>query len=151
MSTIQASPISAPDGFFLARTTQQTIHGNPGERRCLPAGLLIYIAPASNLPESSSVKFWAQPVPGFEHAWPQETLDWAENVGVGLEYNDVALLPGQSRWLFTAYRSRTPNESASAPHLVEQFKAPMRFDCEVIAAFADYSSRGLYCQITKVS
>jgi hypothetical protein len=74
----------------MARTTRETVHGNPGERRILPAGTLIVIEPASNLPAESKIKYWACPVSG--HPWPAETEAWAEDVGVGLAADDVALV-----------------------------------------------------------
>jgi hypothetical protein len=74
----------------MARTTRETIHGNPGERRILPANTLVVIEPASNLPPESPIKYWAYPVKGYP--WPAETEAWAENVGVGLNADDVALV-----------------------------------------------------------
>jgi len=74
----------------MARTTRETIHGNPGERRLLPANTLVVIIPASNLPPDSPIKYWAHPVQG--HPWPAETEAWAEDVGVGLYADDVALV-----------------------------------------------------------
>jgi len=72
----------------MARTTGVTIHGNPGERRMLPANILVLIVPATNLPSDSRIKFWAHPVNG--HPWPAETEAWAEHVGVGLTAEDIA-------------------------------------------------------------
>jgi len=74
----------------MARTTRETVHGNPGERRVLPANTLIVVIPASNLPPDSLIKHWAHPVEG--HPWPAETEAWAEGVGVGLYADDVALV-----------------------------------------------------------
>jgi hypothetical protein len=74
----------------MARTTRETVHGNPGERRVLPANTLIVIIPASNLPPDSRIKYWAHPVEG--HPWPSETRAWAEDVGVGLHSDDVAFV-----------------------------------------------------------
>ena len=74
----------------MARTTRETVHGNPGERRILPANTLVVIEPASNLPPDSPIKYWASPVGG--HPWPAETEAWAEDVGVGLHEEDVALV-----------------------------------------------------------
>jgi hypothetical protein len=74
----------------MARTTRETIHGNPGERRLLPANTLVVLVPASNLPPDSPIKYWAHPVEG--HPWPTETKAWAEDVGVGLHADDVALV-----------------------------------------------------------
>ena len=74
----------------MARTTRETIHGNPGERRVLPVNTLIAIEPASNLAAESVIKWWAHPVNG--HPWPTETEQWAEDVGVGLRADDVAFV-----------------------------------------------------------
>lgn len=74
----------------MARTTRETIHGNPGERRILAASTLIVVIPASNLTTDSPIKYWAHPVEG--HSWPAETEAWAEDVGVGLHADDVALV-----------------------------------------------------------
>jgi hypothetical protein len=73
-----------------ARTTRQTVHGNPGERRILPADTLVVLLPASNLPPDSPIKYWAHPVEG--HPWPAATQAWAEDVGVGLHADDGALV-----------------------------------------------------------
>ena len=48
----------------MARTTRETVHGDPGERRVLPANTLVAIIPASNLPPDSPIKYWAHPVEG---------------------------------------------------------------------------------------
>ena len=74
----------------MARTTRETVHGNLGERRVLPANTLIVVIPASNLPPDSPIKYWAHPVEG--HLWPAETEAWAEDVGVGLHADDVAFV-----------------------------------------------------------
>ncbi len=74
----------------MARSTCETVHGNPGERRILPANTLVAIEPASNLPPESLIKYWAHPVEG--HPWPAETEAWAEDVGVGLASEDVDLV-----------------------------------------------------------
>lgn len=74
----------------MARTTVETIHGNPGEQRILPANTLVVVVPATNLPSDSPIKYWAYPVEG--HPWPAETEAWAEDVGVGLSAADVALV-----------------------------------------------------------
>lgn len=74
----------------MARTTRETVHGNPGERRLLPVNTLVLIEPASNLPPDTVIKYWAYPVNG--HPWPAETEAWAEDVGVGLHEDDVALV-----------------------------------------------------------
>ena len=74
----------------MARTTGETIHGNPGERRILPANTLVVIIPATNLPPHCLIKYWAYPVKG--HPWPTETEAWAEDVGVGLSADDVAFV-----------------------------------------------------------
>ena len=62
----------------MARTTRETVHGNPGERRILAANTLVVIEPASNLPPDSPIKYWASPVEG--HPWPVETEAWATNL-----------------------------------------------------------------------
>ena len=59
----------------MARTTRETVHGNPGERRILPANTLVVLIPASNLPPDSAIKSWAHPVEG--HPWPAATEAWA--------------------------------------------------------------------------
>ncbi len=59
----------------MARAIDETIHGNPGERRILPANTLVVIVPATNLPPDSPVKYWASPVRG--HPWPAGTEAWA--------------------------------------------------------------------------
>ena len=74
----------------MARTTRETIHGNPGERRILPANTLVVIIPASNLPPDSPIKYWAYPVNGYP--WPPETEKWAEDVGVGLHEDDLVFV-----------------------------------------------------------
>jgi hypothetical protein len=73
----------------LARTTRETIHGNPGERRVLPANTLVALVPASNLPPDSPIKYWAYPVHG--HPWPEETEAWARDAGVGLAEEDAII------------------------------------------------------------
>jgi len=70
-------------------TLKETRHGNPGERRVLPAGTLVELQPASNLPTDSPIKWWAHPVEG--HPWPEDTARWAEDVGVGLYADDVEI------------------------------------------------------------
>jgi hypothetical protein len=74
----------------MARTTCETIHGNPGERRILPGNTLVVVESASNLPPDSQIKYWAHPING--HPWPPDTEAWAEEVGVGLGAADVALV-----------------------------------------------------------
>ena len=74
----------------MARTTCDTIHGNPGERRVLPANTLVVIVPATNLPPNSPIQYWAFPVQG--HPWPAETEAWARDAGVGLGAGDVAFV-----------------------------------------------------------
>ena len=71
----------------MARTTCETIHGNPGERRILPANTLVAVVPATNLPANSLIKFWAHPVK--DHPWPPETEAWAKDAGVGLTASDI--------------------------------------------------------------
>ncbi len=70
-------------------TTVETVHGNPGESRILPAGLKVGLVLVDNLPVESTIKYWAQPLPG--HPWPPETVQWSESVGVGLHYDDVTV------------------------------------------------------------
>lgn len=79
-----------PQSAQLARTTRATVHGNPGERRLLPANTLAAIEPASSLPPERPIKYWAYLVAG--HPWPAETEAWAHDVGVGLHEEDVALV-----------------------------------------------------------
>ena len=74
----------------MASTNRETVHGNPGERRILPANTLIVIIPAFNLSPDSRIKYWAHPVE--DHPWPAETEAWAEDVGVGLQADDVAFV-----------------------------------------------------------
>jgi hypothetical protein len=74
----------------MARTTHETVHGNPGERRILPANTLVALQPAANLPQDNLIKYWAHPVEG--HPWPAETAAWAHDVGVGLAAEDVAFV-----------------------------------------------------------
>ncbi|KKM76665.1 hypothetical protein LCGC14_1377890 [marine sediment metagenome] len=69
-------------------TQTDTRHGNPCEFRELPAGILVKLIPATNLPPDSAIKFWAHPLP--DNPWPTDTAAWAESVGVGLEADDVA-------------------------------------------------------------
>lgn len=74
---------------MIGKTLKETHHGNPGEKRILPAGILVNLEPASNLPDDSPIKYWAKPLEGYE--WPKDTADWAE-VGVGLYVDDVTLI-----------------------------------------------------------
>lgn len=71
------------------KTLTETIHGNPGEKRILPAGLKVELRLATNLPVDSSIKFWASPISG--HTWPLKTATWAATVGVGLSFADVSI------------------------------------------------------------
>jgi len=89
---IRTKPTRLTTSHYLqmARTTRDTVHGNPGERRILPANTWVVLIPASNLPPDSLIKYWAHPVEG--HPWPAETEAWAEDVGVGLQADDVALV-----------------------------------------------------------
>lgn len=68
-------------------TVVETKHGNPGEKRSLPAGIKVQIIPATNLPADSEIKFWAHPLK--EHPWSESLAMWAINVGVGLRETDV--------------------------------------------------------------
>ena len=76
-------------------TLCETKHGNPGESRKLPANLLVRLEPASNLPDDSEIKWWAYPLRYTERSatngWPKETEQWAEDVGVDLNAEDVAI------------------------------------------------------------
>lgn len=76
---------------MLGRTTGDTYHGNPGEHRKLPAGLVVNLEPADNLPADSPIKYWAFP---YVEAWPMETADWADSVGCGLHADDVEIVTG---------------------------------------------------------
>ena len=71
-------------------TTTETHHGNPGETRKLPAGTRVNLIPASNLPASAAIKFWAHPLP-LDRSWPADTARWAHDVGVGLRGTDVTV------------------------------------------------------------
>lgn len=71
-------------------TRNETHHGNPGERRTLPKGLLVNLQPTTNLPDDSPIKYWASPLP--DHPWPADTARWAEDVGVGLHAEDVMVV-----------------------------------------------------------
>jgi hypothetical protein len=73
-----------------ARTIRETVHGNPGEQRVLPANIIIAVVPATNLPPDSPIQFWAHPVDG--HPWSAETANWAQDAGVGLHADDVAFM-----------------------------------------------------------
>jgi hypothetical protein len=70
-------------------TKGETVHGNPGEQRTLPAGIRVRLLPAKNLPSGSDIKWWAYPVQ--QNEWPEDTEEWARNVGVGLGDDDVEL------------------------------------------------------------
>ncbi len=74
-----------------AITTRETIHGNPGERRVLPAGKRIRVFPADNLPDDSDIKWWVFPLSG-DNSWSADIVAWAEDVGVGLTNEDVKLV-----------------------------------------------------------
>lgn len=71
-------------------TINETIYGNPGERRILSAGRLVGLTPASNLPNNSRIKYWAYQLPG--HQWPKDIAQWAKDVGVGLQAEDVDII-----------------------------------------------------------
>lgn len=79
----------------IGRTTVETIHGNPGERRTLPVGLLVELTAATNLPPDAQIIYWARPLP--LHPWPVKTAQWATDVGVGLRESDVEIIPQQPR------------------------------------------------------
>jgi hypothetical protein len=74
------------------RTLRETVHGNPGERRVLPAGTRVALRSADNLPEDSLTKWWAHPLEG--HPWPLDTAAWAR-IGVGLCQGDVEVLDNE--------------------------------------------------------
>lgn len=64
---------------------KETIHGNPGESRILPVGALAVVTKADNLPQGSDIQYWASPlIDGKAGGWPEDTAEWARNVGVGL-------------------------------------------------------------------
>ena len=71
------------------RTLHETVHGNPGDPRRLPAGALCVVVPADNLTRGTSdIEYWASPLTGnASDGWPEETRQWAE-VGVGLNRRD---------------------------------------------------------------
>lgn len=67
--------------MITGQTLKETHHGNPGERRILPAGILVELQPASNLPSSSPIKYWASPLP--DHPWPKDTLSGRTTLASG--------------------------------------------------------------------
>lgn len=71
-------------------TVTETIHGNPGDKRILPAGLKVKLELADNLPDDSKIKYWASPI--NDHPWSKETAIWADDVGVGLADTDVEII-----------------------------------------------------------
>ena len=77
----------------IGKTRGETIHGNPGESRRLPAGIIVGLLRASNLPPDSPIKWWAHPLPvgviPDPVEWPANTVAWARDVGVGLHAGDV--------------------------------------------------------------
>jgi hypothetical protein len=73
-----------------ATTTRETHHGNPSEKRILPAGMLVELQPAVNLSAGSPIKYWASPLP--DHPWAEDIAQWAKSVGVGLYAEDVELI-----------------------------------------------------------
>lgn len=70
-------------------TRTETIHGNPGDKRILPAGLKVKLELATNLPVDSDIKFWASPL--TLDSWPKDITEWC-NVGVGLADADVEII-----------------------------------------------------------
>jgi hypothetical protein len=129
-------------------TTKETIHGNPGERRVLPAGLRVRLEPATNLPADSKIRWWAFPLPrAFATAgtaWAPETRQWAEDVGVGLEAEDVGVeWAVVKEWLIHAATAfdgrehdkadRNPRRAHYSPYALPQYLA--RVD-EVVADMA---------------
>ena len=77
----------SPGQLVIGRTCRETVHGNPGERRVLPAGTQVILCPATNLPKNSEIRFWASPVAG--EPWPEDVAAWQRDVGVGLRASDV--------------------------------------------------------------
>ena len=70
-------------------TLKETHHGNPGEKRILPKGMVVKLCLASNLPGDSPIKYWASPL--HEFPWPIDTAEWSRDVGVGLCDKDVGV------------------------------------------------------------
>lgn len=81
---------------LLGRTLLETHHGNPGEHRVLPCGILVRLIKATNIPQDSPIKWWAHPYWDQErrNLWPKETESWANGPGVGLHATDVRLIHG---------------------------------------------------------
>lgn len=75
-----------PEKVLFGITLDDTIHGNPGEKRVLPAGTKVRLETADNIPEGG---YWAHPLDG--HPWPKETEAWAESVGVHLMPEDIKI------------------------------------------------------------
>ena len=50
----------------------------------IPAGT--EVIPATNMPESSRIKYWAEPWPGMS----DDARDWCRTIGFGLDHEDVA-------------------------------------------------------------
>jgi len=98
-------------------TTRTTIHGNPGDTRILPAGLKVRLSPATNLPGSAEIKWWAAPVDEEAEGWPTATLAWAADVGLGLGEGDVKVDPCP-----TVIDLRTPVRSER----IRSFQPPWR-------------------------
>ena len=73
------------------RTVKETHHGGPCNTVVLPEGTQVRLFPATNVPEDSLVKYWAEPLPG--HPWSQELKDVVHTQGVGLYADDVELDP----------------------------------------------------------
>ena len=73
--------------MMIAVTTDETIHGNPGERRILPAGTLVHVRPADNLPADVDTKYWVTPVD--PDAVTNALMNWADGPGIGLAQDDL--------------------------------------------------------------
>ncbi len=49
----------------------------------IPAGT--EIIPATNMPETSRIKYWAQPWPGMS----EDAREWCRTIGFGLDHEEV--------------------------------------------------------------
>lgn len=71
-----------------AITIQDTRHGEPGNTILIPAGTLVELEPADNLPDDSHIKWWAtvlnEPL--------QSKTKFLDAIGIGLHTNDVQLI-----------------------------------------------------------
>ncbi len=75
------------------RTVRETMHGDPGQRITLPAGVPVRLTPATNLPPDSPIVYWAHPIGLSFQACPDyvELERWSGNAGLGLQAADVRL------------------------------------------------------------